>query len=196
MKWNSQDENRLRGLISAGKSTDEIAQLLNRTREAIVLKAKRLGLRIPEKHSVRSGAPKDVNSEATTTTRLQPITPADALVSVEDMMKTLLGALQALTKPDLSQLEIKRFRSIASGARIYMAMLQRYQAWTRLEQQLVNSQAHLLEVFKMNASRTTDPVEKARWESHIKEIEDYLQDNAKTYRPFEKKPSLVTPAPV
>lgn len=47
MHWHQEEEKRLRDLLGSGTSLEEVAQLLNRSPEAIVLKVKRSGLRIP-----------------------------------------------------------------------------------------------------------------------------------------------------
>lgn len=51
--WHVEEEKRLRDLLGSGTSLEKIAQLLDRSPDAVVLKVKRLGLRIPEAWRVK-----------------------------------------------------------------------------------------------------------------------------------------------
>jgi hypothetical protein len=195
--WRVEEEHQLIDLIDSGTSLKEIAEQLHRSVDAVVLKAKRLGLEIPGKCRVKNRDIKVTKSEATTTTStetLSALKPAAELISMEEMMKTMLGALEKLQNPTvLSPLEIKRCRTIVSVARTYMHMLEKFEKWTSIEQRMVDMEARILEIHKQTLQKTQDPQEKARLEEEIKSLEQSLQLNAKYYKPFERKPSLMSP---
>jgi hypothetical protein len=183
-------------MLEEGRAVEEIAEHFHRSVDAIVLKAKRLGVSIPEKCRAKNRDVKVTEKSATTTTNLElsVLKPAAELISMEEMMKTMLGALEQLQNPTaLSSLEIKRCRTIISLARTYMHMLEKYEKWTSIEQRLVDMEARFLEMHKQNLQRTQDPEEKAKLEKEIARLEESLRQSAKYYKPFERKPSLMTP---
>ena len=109
-------------------------------------------------------------------------------------MKIMLGALDLLKSPaTLSSLEIKRCRTIVSLSRAYMNTLEVYDKYTSLEQRIVDMEARLLDICRHNLQFEKDPAEKARLEQEINQLEESLRQSSKYYKPFRKKPSLVTP---
>jgi hypothetical protein len=196
--WSPEEEKRLIDHLGSGAPLEEVAGVLHRSVDAVILKAKRLGYDIPEKCLSSRKDLKVTKSGTTTTTsmkELPDLQPAQELISLEEMMKTMLGAMKQLQNPSgLSQLEIKRFRSIVSGARTYMHMLERFGQWTHIEQGLVNMTAKHLELNRQRLQLTKNPAEKAEIEKEIKSQELWLQQSAKNYKPFEKKPSLIAPS--
>jgi len=142
--WTKEQEAKLKDMVSQGKSLEELAAHLRRSVDAIVLKAKRLGKEIPEECRAK---PRDIKVTETTKTttmsmELPPLKPAQELISMEEMMKKLLGALELLQNPSsLSSLEIKRCRAVVSTARTYMHMLEKFEQWSHIEQGLINMTA-------------------------------------------------------
>jgi hypothetical protein len=174
-------------MVEEGKSIEELSEVFKRSLEAIRLKLRRLGVAIPE--SVK------VTSSTRTPQRgaLEPIKPAADLISLAETMKLLLGALEQLRSADqLSALQVKRCRLIVSTARTYMAMLERYDKWTDVEQRMVNIEACFLELHKRELEKEKDPDERAKLEAKIRLHEESLAKN-KFYKPFQKKPSLMAP---
>jgi len=110
-------------------------------------------------------------------------------------LKLLLGALKELQNPGVSSAEIKRCRTIVSTARSYLSMLKTYEKMSDLEQWLVNTNAKLLELTRDQLMQTEDPVERARLQTEISKMQQFLEEAASKhgYKPFEKKPSLMTP---
>jgi len=185
-------------MLGEGKPIEEIAEKLHRTVDAITLKAKRLGIEIPEKCRAKNRNIKVTKSGATTTTRVETlpaITPAKELITMEEMLKILMGALKLLQQPGISSLELKRCRAVVSMARSYLSMLKTYERMADLEQWLVNTQAKILSLTEDQLRHTEDPTEKARLQKQIAEMKKFLEESAVKhgYKPFEKKPSLIAP---
>jgi hypothetical protein len=190
--WKFEEETTLKKMIEEDKSLEEICKTLRRSREAVILKATRLGLEIPEKCLAKNGDKKDVKSHATTTT-LPAIKPRE-LITMKEMMETMLGALDRLQNPQgLSNLELKRCRAIVSCARVYMSMLEKFTEWTHFEQEMVDLHGQNLIIFKQLFQEAKDPAQRAEFEQNIKEIEKTLEEDKKDYGyvPFRKKPDLM-----
>jgi len=180
--WNHPEEMNLIHLVEEGKGIEELSELFKRSPEAIRLKLRRLGLVIPEKSKVTTGS----------TTTLPIIKPASDLISLEETMKLLLGALEQLRNSEnLSALQVKRCRLIVSTARTYMSMLERYVHWTDIEQRMVDIEARTLERLRELREHTKDPAEKAKFTEHITQLEENLAKSNKFYKPFQRKPSLM-----
>jgi len=193
--WTVEQKQTLIEMLDGGKPIEEIAEKLHRTVDAIILKAKRLGIEIPEKCRAKNRKIKVTKIGATTTTPLPAITPAEELITMEEMLKVLLGALELLQQPGISSLELKRCRAVVSMARSYLSMLKTYERMADLEQWLVNTQAKILSLTEDQLRHTEDPTEKARLEKEIAEMKKFLEESAVKhgYKPFEKKPSLIAP---
>jgi hypothetical protein len=191
--WKFSEETSLKEMLEEDKSLEEICKVLHRTREAVVLKVTRLGLEIPEKCLAIPKTQKDVKPQATTTTQLPAIKPRE-LISMKEMMETMLGALNQLQNPQcLSSLELKRCRAIVSLARVYMSMLEKFTEWTHFEQEMVNLNGQNLIIFKQLLQEAKDPAQRAKFERNIKDLEKTLEEDKKLYgyTPFTKKPDLV-----
>jgi len=192
--WTVEQKKRLIDMVQQKVPIEEIAEALHRSVDAITMKLKRMGLAIPEKCLGKSAENKVTKKQATTTT-LPALKPAEELISMAEMMKVMLGALEQLKDPvTLSPLEIKRCRTIVTLARTYMHMLERYEKWSSLEQGLVDMEARFLEIFKQKLQIEKDPSEKAKLEKEIRQLEESLRESSKFYKPFEKKPSLTSPS--
>jgi len=186
--WTPEHEMALMDMVEEGKSLEELAEYFHRSQEAIRLKLKRMGLALPQRTQVTLGS----------TTTLPAIKPAQELLTMEEMLKLLLGALKQLQGPGVSSAEIKRCRTIVSTARSYMAMLKTFERMAELEQWLVNTQAKLLQLTEDQLKRCEDPATKARLEKEIAEMKGFLEESASKYgyKPFVKKPSLTSPSNV
>ncbi|MDH5690241.1 MAG: hypothetical protein OEY81_02270, partial [Candidatus Bathyarchaeota archaeon] len=142
--WTVEQKQTLTEMLDEGKPIEEIAEKLHRSIDAVVLKAKRLGVNIPEKCRAKNRKIKVTKIGATTTTPLPAIKAADELLTMEEMLKVLMGALELLQQPGISSLELKRCRAVVSMARSYLSMLKTYERMADLEQWLVNTQAKIL----------------------------------------------------
>ena len=107
------------------------------------------------------------------------------------MLKLLLGALNALRNQGVSSAEIKRCRTIVSTARSYLTMLKTYEKTAEMEQWLVNTQSKLLQLTEDQLKHCEAPAEKARLVREIAHMKEFIEKSP--YKPFEKKPSLISP---
>jgi aminoglycoside N3'-acetyltransferase len=73
-----------------------------------------------------------------------------------------------------------------------MAMLERYEKWTDIEQRMVNMEARFLELHKRDFEKEKDTDRRAVLEAQIRLLEESLAKN-KFYKPFQRKPSLIAP---
>jgi len=117
--WTSEQESKLKQMVSQGKSLEELAESFNRTAEAVRLKLKRLGLNIPLPLS-------PIKVTTATTTPPQPVKPAEHLIDYEGTMRLLLGAMKRLNEPNVSPEEVKKLRLLISAAKAYALLLARY----------------------------------------------------------------------
>jgi len=185
--WTHPEEMNLIHMVEEGKGIEELSEVFHRSPEAIRLKLRRLGVVIPENVKVTSSTSTPQRGA------LEPIKPTSDLISLEETMKLLLGALEQLRSADqLSALQVKRCRLIVSTARTYMAMLERYEKWTDIEQRMVNMEARFLELHKRDLEKEKDPDRRVVLEAQIRLLEESLAKN-KFYKPFQKKPSLMAP---
>jgi len=183
--WSMSEVQALKEMAEQGRNIEEISRELHKSIEACRMKSRRMGLTISGGSQVTLGS----------TTTLPPIKPVAELISLEEAMKTMLGALEQLkSRGMLSKLEIQRYRMIVTMSKTYMHMLDRYQRWTELEQRLTDMEARTLEHLRMLLQQSKDPDEKAKFEHQITELEQSLAQGSKFYRPFKKKPSLVAPS--
>jgi hypothetical protein len=128
--WTVDEERELRQMVEAGCNAYEISAKLKRAPNAIYEKAKRLGLNV-----IISAKKRKI-----ITTNLSM--PKD-LYSVEEELKVLAAAVDALKTPDLSASEVSRLRGIISGADIYIGRFSEYVNYRRLENELLKVREEL-----------------------------------------------------
>jgi hypothetical protein len=137
--WNIEEEIQLKKLIEDKKSVKVIAQILDRTPNAIMLKCIRLGL---------------TPSDQVTNTAL-PL--PDELPSVEETLKELAAALRAAKQPGLNKVEVQRLQAIATLARTYKEILADYVNYREIEAKLADMEekyAALLEKSQKTAPQS------------------------------------------
>lgn len=125
-RWKKSDVEKLRGLIEQEESWDVIAAELDRTVDAVKMKAKRLGLNVV----VEGG-------KGSTTTNDLP----EELPSVEDVLKVLSRVLKQLDRPGLEMSEIQRLQAMVATIRTYEHMLGNYLHYRDIEKRLVKLEA-------------------------------------------------------
>jgi hypothetical protein len=121
--WPVKEERQLRALREEGKTVAEIAERMNKTAGAIKQKLRRCGLKVV---TIK-------NSGDTTTSEL--ILPEE-LPSVEDALKKLAAAMNALETPGLSKNEIMRLRSISQISEKYQKLLANYVDYRGIERKV------------------------------------------------------------
>jgi DNA repair ATPase RecN len=120
LPWNIQEEIQLKNLIESNKSVKVVAQILNRTPTAIMLKCQRLGL-TPSDQITKDALPLP-----------------DELPSIEETLKALAGALKAAKEPGLNKVEVQRLQAIANLSRTYKEILSDYINYREIEAKLAD----------------------------------------------------------
>jgi len=134
--WNIEEEIQLKKLIESKKSTKVVAQILNRTPTAIVLKCQRLGI-----------VPSD---QITNDALLLP----DELPSVEETLKELAAALKAAKEPGLNKVEVQRLHAIAILSRTYKEILSDYINYREIEAKLIDMEEKYNALLASTAQKT------------------------------------------
>lgn len=126
--WTREEERKLVEYWRQGVRNPEVlADRLGRKLEGVKKKLSRLGLVVePEKR----GGP--------TTTELEM---PEELPSVEEALKLLVAAMEALQKPGLSRAEVSRLRSIIQAVRIYKELFADYVDYRGIEAELIELEA-------------------------------------------------------
>jgi hypothetical protein len=129
-RWKKEDVQRLQQLAKEGESWEVIAAELGRSVEAVQQKARRLGVDVV------------VTSPAThgTTTTAELVMPEE-LISVEESLKKLVAAMNALEEPGLSKTEILRLRTLIQTCNLYQMRIAEYIDYRGIERKLLELEA-------------------------------------------------------
>jgi DNA-binding Lrp family transcriptional regulator len=123
--WSIELEKQLRDLVEAKTSLSAISKLLGKPEEAVRQKIRRLGLEaVVQKKIVCS------------TTSSELVLPQE-LPSVEETLKKLSAALNALETPGLEKSEVMRLRAIIQAVKVYKELLTDYMNYRGLEVELM-----------------------------------------------------------
>jgi len=135
-QWTIEEEKQLRELVDSGANLNVVASKMGRSRAAIKMKMHRLGLEVVVQE------PTDLRT--TTSTVVLP----EELVSAEDALKMLVGALKMACAPGLSKVEVQRLQVVANLARVYSEKLQEYLDLRGLEKRLFELEGKYAELAK------------------------------------------------
>ena len=171
--WTKPEEQLLKEMAEQGRSIEEICSQLHRSAEALRLKAKRMGIVISERQ-------KEVSS---TTTPLEPIKPAENLISVEEAAKMALGCIQRLNEKGLTALEMKRIRLIISALKGYIILYSTY------VERIGEVEERIKELNKVVLSQLEDRLKKAQSDEERKLWQERLKEF--TEKTAEEKPYTV-----
>jgi hypothetical protein len=138
--WLVEEERKLRKLREEGKTVAEIALRMKNTPDAIKQKLRRVGLKVVTLQK----------SGGTTTSEL--IMP-DELPSVEEALKDLVAAMNALKTPGLSKTEIMRLRTLIQTSGLYQKRIAEYMDYRGLEKELVELSEKYEELVKRQKPR-------------------------------------------
>jgi len=176
--WNRPEEQNLISMVQKGKSLDELCEHFKRSPEAIRLKLRRLGLSVPNSQ-------KEVSS---TTTPLEPIRPAESLISVEEAAKMALGCIQRLNEKGLTALEMKRIRLIISALKGYIVLYSEY------VERVAQVEMRIEELTKVILSQLEDRLNKAQtdqerklWQEQIHNFKEKTQPEEKPYTIWRRR---------
>ncbi len=125
--WTVEEERQLRQLLTEKKSMRSIAKILGKTLIAVQLKASRLGLEDDD------GSEKNTPSSST----LEKLVLPDELPSIEEELKTLVGALKGLETPKLDKTDVLRLRTIIQGVKVYQELIAEYVDYRGLEAEML-----------------------------------------------------------
>jgi len=121
--WTHEEVKRLLKLVAEGNTIERIMADLQKSRDAVCHKCRRLGLVVEEE-----GA----KGRTAASIRLP-----EELPSVEEALKILAGALQAASQAGLDKVEVQRLQAIATIARTYEQLLSRYVDYRGIDVELV-----------------------------------------------------------
>ena len=105
--WSVEDERQLRQLLTEKKSMRSIAKVLGKSLTSVQMKASRLGLVVVDEG--------EKNTPSTTT--FDKLILPDELPSIEEELKTLVGALKGLETPKLDKTDVLRLHNIIQGVK-------------------------------------------------------------------------------
>jgi hypothetical protein len=188
-KWTVEDEEKLCRLILEGEALEDIAILLKRSPDAVLMKVKRLGLPAPKRKSVRRNGANKVTIAATTTTQAEPLTPAKELISIQEALQIMLSGLKRLMDPNVSPSEVKRIRLLITGLKSYVVIQQEYYVRMRtIEKGLITTMQKQIVHFQALMEQAKSEEEKAFWKKQIEELEkaiSELESKGETKAPAE-----------
>ena len=124
--WTVEEEKQLRELVDGKASLEVIMGKLHKSMDSIRNKCVRLGL------EVEGGGAKKIMAPSSSGLKLPP-----ELISVEEALKMLVGALIALKLGGVDKTEIIRLRSIIQGAEAYIDRVAEYMNYRGLEIELM-----------------------------------------------------------
>jgi IS30 family transposase len=128
--WTVQDERELRKLRENGKTVSQIATRMGLSEDAVKQKLRRLGLKVVTLQK----------SSGTTTSEL--IMPEE-LPSIEEALKQLVAAMNALKTPWFSKTEIMRLRALIQTCSLYQHRIAEYVDFRGIEKELFEMKERL-----------------------------------------------------
>jgi predicted DNA-binding protein YlxM (UPF0122 family) len=134
--WTNEREKQLRDFVKAGKSFDEIARLFDKSPEAIRAKINRLGLEVVKHQST-------VSCLSTS----NEVLPSE-LISMEEALKMLVGALKLACTPGLSKVEVQRLQVVANLSRNYTRELPVFLHLQEVEKRLFEIEGKMVDFAK------------------------------------------------
>ncbi len=132
--WTRQDETKLLDLWKKGiNNLDVLGKELNRKPSAIKKKLERLGVVVVSQKIHR-----------TTTSEIA----AKDLLTHEEALKLLAGALNALRVPGQDKMELQRLRILVDAIQAYDSVLEKFERWSQIEQALLEMDRKIGELQK------------------------------------------------
>ncbi len=132
--WTRQDETKLLDLWKKGiNNLDVLGKELNRKPGAIKKKLERLGVVVVSQKIHR-----------TTTSEIA----SKDLLTHEEALKLLAGALNALREPGQDKMELQRLRILVDAIQAYDSVLEKFERWSQVEQALLEMDRKIRELQK------------------------------------------------
>lgn len=132
--WTRKEEARLRDLWEKGiRDPEVLSKELKRPVGGIKKKLERLGLVVVKK-------PK----RKTTTTVLL----SKDILTHEQALKILAGAVESLRQPDQDKVELQRLRILVDAIHTYDSVLEKFERWVEIEERLLEMDKKIKELQK------------------------------------------------
>lgn len=174
--WTVEQEKALLDMVKENKPLEEIAEAFRRSPDAITMKAKRMGLAIPEKCREKISENKVTKNATTTTPKLKPL-KFEELPSPNEAMGLLWAAIRRLQDPDVGKEEAKKLRLIIQGVKSYIHLDADYVFRIReVERRILAMYKTEVVHLQSLADHAKSPEEKARLEAEIKELQGHIAD--------------------
>ena len=139
--WKPKEEKLLRELWESGvHDVKLLAQKIERSEGAIREKLKRMGLRVVV----------DAPRKKVTTT---PVRLSKDLLTHEQALNVLVGALEALRKSGQDKLELQRLRILVDAVHTYDSVLEKFERWVEIEERLLEMDKKIKELEKAQKVR-------------------------------------------
>jgi len=134
--WSRKNEKRLREMVEAGASLQDMAKAFKRKPDAIRKKVSRIGLKVVVHKKSRK--------PRTTTSKIVP----RGLLTHKKVLEVLVGAIKKATEPGLDKLEIMRLKVLVDAAKTYDSVLEKFEGWVQIEQRLLEMENKIGELQK------------------------------------------------
>jgi len=132
--WTRKEETKLLDLWKKGITNfDVLAKELDRKPSAVEKKLKRMGVVVGKKRR-----------QKTTTTVIK----SKDLLTHEQALKILAGALEALRKLGQDKLELQRLRILVDAVHTYDSVLEKFERWIEIESRLLEMDKKIKELQK------------------------------------------------
>jgi len=136
--WSRKEEAKLLKLWKKGiTNLNVLAKELDRKPSAIEKKLKRMGVVVGKNRR-----------QKTTTTAIK----SKGLLTHEQALKVLAGALEALRKSGQDKLELQRLRILVDAVHTYDSVLEKFERWTEIESRLLEMDKKIAELQKAKTS--------------------------------------------
>jgi len=133
--WTKEDLQLLCQMVEKGLSPAIIAEKLNRTQKSVYLKIRRLKIKF-------LSAVDEKNKFSEFSSSIEP----KELMTHEQVLKVLSGAVQRLQEGNLDSEESKRLKILGLLASRYDTLLERFERWDEIEKRILAVEARLEEV--------------------------------------------------
>jgi len=123
-------------MIEEGANVEDLAQAFNREPDAIRMKLNRMGLKVVVQKSQK---------RRTTTSTLLP----KDIITHEQALRILAGALETLKQSGLDKLELQRLRILVDAVQTYDSVLEKFEGWVEIENRLIEMDKKIAELQKI-----------------------------------------------
>lgn len=139
--WTRKEEAKLLELWKSGVTDFEVlAKEFDRKPLGVKKKLQRMGVVVGKQ-----------KIQKTTTT----VPLSKDLLTHEQALKVLAGAIEALRKPDQDKLELQRLRILVDAVDTYDSVLEKFERWTEIESRLLEMDKKITELKKAKKTNTS-----------------------------------------